>query len=78
MQAQKPLWFIKYDPVRTKVIGKNSMRFTKGPYYKLKDAMADINILSMEKGYSFSEYAVIRWTETDDKIVIQGSIDFDG
>ena len=74
---EKPLWYIKYDPIRAKPIGKNSMRFQSKIFTRLKDAMEELNILSMEKPYSFVEYAVMRWTETSDKIVVQGTIEYE-
>lgn len=73
----KPLWFIKYDPIRIEVFGVDGMRFTSKHFTRLRDAMDEIDYLSMEKAYSFVEYAVVRRGESSDKIEVQGTIDYD-
>ena len=46
-----PLWYVKYDPARTKVLGKNSMRHSSKMFDRLSDAMAYAKNGAMEHGF---------------------------
>ena len=72
-----PLWYVKYDPARTKVLGKNSMRHSSKMFDRLSDAMAYAKNGAMKHGFSFAEYAVIRHGEKETSIVVQGSTEFE-
>jgi len=70
------LYYVKYDPVRTTTDGVSGMRHSSPMFTRIGDAMEYARLGTMTNGYSFKEYAVIEFSDTD-RVIVQGTTDIE-
>jgi len=69
----KPLWFVNYDPVRTKA---STMRFSSRVFNTLKSAKEYIISAPKNHPHSFQNYAIVRYMNENvpNKVVLSGNL----